>query len=323
MRVAFQGEPGAYSEAAVLEFFSAAADAQPVEAVPQVSFDAVFAAVEAGACACGLIPIENSLAGSIHRNYDLLLRHQLSIVGEYYLRVRHCLIAHPGVSLPEIRKVISHPQALSQCEAYLSKLGLQTEAVYDTAGSVKILAEQGERTLAAIASRRAAELYGMQILAEGIEDSSNDVSSADVPIADGLAANFTRFLVITPTAPAVVLTGGAQQAAGPGSVEPRGDAKTSIVFTLRNTPGALFKALSVFALRDIDLTKIESRPLVNQLWQYFFYIDIAGSAAEPAVSHALDNLREYALMLRVLGSYPRHRLNADAERIDSKNFEEK
>ena len=303
MRVAFQGEPGAYSEAALLEFFGSKASAQPIEAVPHDSFDAVFASVEAGTCACGLIPIENSLAGSIHRNYDLLLRHQLLIVGEYYLRVRHCLIALPGVDLHEIRKVISHPQALSQCEAYLSKLGLQVEPVYDTAGSVKMLSELGERSLAAIASRRAAELYGMQILAEGIEDTH----------ADDLAANFTRFLVIVPQAASETV------ATLEGDIE----AKTSIVFTLRNMPGALFKALSVFALRDIDLTKIESRPLVNQLWQYLFYIDIAGSATEPAVSHALENLCEYALTLRVLGSYPRHRLNDDFERINSNKLEEK
>ncbi len=333
MRVAFQGEPGAYSEAAVLEFFSSGKDAQSIEAVPHDLFDGVFASVQAGSCEYGLIPIENSLAGSIHRNYDLLLRHQLSIAGEYYLRVRHCLITLPGVSLGEIRKVISHPQALSQCEAYLSKLGLQVEPVYDTAGSVKMLSEQGDRTLAAIASRRAAELYGMQILAEGIEDSSTDAH-----IGDGFAANFTRFLVIHPQvgvdsdvpetsltadpiagAPLPVLSAAEGYPSAPMPVLSAAEgysSKTSIVFTLRNTPGALFKALSVFALRDIDLTKIESRPLVNQLWQYLFYIDIAGSTAEPAVSHALENLREYALTLRVLGSYPRHVL------IYSENIEE-
>ena len=157
---------------------------------------------------------------------------------------------------------------------------MPVEPVYDTAGSVKMILEQGDRTQAAIASRRAAELYEMQILAEGIEDAVDACS------------NFTRFLVIAPQ-PAV----------------PDGNAKTSIVFTLRNLPGALFKALSVFALRDIDLTKIESRPLVGKLWQYLFYIDIAGSTGEPAVSHALENLAEYALTLRVLGSYPRHLLN--------------
>jgi prephenate dehydratase len=237
----------------------------------------VFSSVEQGACERGMLPIENSLAGSIHRNYDLLLQHSLAIVGEFHLRVEHCLIGLPGVSMDEIHTVISHPQALAQCDGYLRKLGIATSAAYDTAGSVRIISEKGDRSQAAIASRRAAKLYGMSILAEGIEDN---------------AANFTRFLAV---------------ASQP--VTPNGDAKTSIVFTLRNMPGALFKALSVFALRDIDLTKIESRPLVGKPGDYLFYIDFAGSTADAGVAHALDNLGEYALTLRVLGSYPRHRLN--------------
>jgi prephenate dehydratase len=295
MRVAYQGIPGAYSEAAILEYFSPArnenfATTGALTTLPCESFETVFAAVQDGTCEYGLIPIENSLAGSIHRNFDLLLRHQLSIVGEYYLRVKHCLISLPGVSLAEIRKVISHPQALAQCEAYLRRLGVPVEAVYDTAGSVKMMVEQGDRTQVAIASRRAAELYQVQILAEGIEDAAQD----SAPL------NYTRFLVI---------------ASQP--VSPQEDSKTSIVFSLRNLPGALFKALSVFALREIDLTKIESRPLPGTLWQYLFYIDIAGSACEPSVSHALDNLAEFALMLRVLGSYPWHRFH------NSMNAEEK
>jgi prephenate dehydratase len=272
VRVAFQGEPGAYSEAAALAHFG-----PETQTVPHDSFDAVFAAVESGAVEMGLVPIENSVAGSIHRNYDLLIQHSLSIVGERLLRVRHCLIALPGVPLDQIRKVISHPQALAQCERYLKSLAdVKAEVAYDTAGSVKIIKEQGLPSVAAIASRRAAEVYGMSILAEGIEDDT---------------ANFTRFLAIAPQA-----------------VTPSGDAKTSIVFTLRNQPGALFKALSVFALRDLDLTKIESRPLVGKVWEYFFYVDFAGSTADPAVQRALDHLGEYAPMLRVLGSYPRQRL---------------
>ena len=276
MRVAFQGEPGAYSEQAVFNYFG------DVETQPCESFDMVFETVVSGACETGLIPIENSLAGSIHQNYDLLLRHDLHIVGEYPLRVQHCLIALPGVKKDDIKKVISHPQALGQCAAYLRGLGVKTESVYDTAGSVKMLNESGAQDTAAIASRRAAELYGMQLLEEGIEDN---------------AENYTRFLAIskTPVNPTLVTAQGA------------GEAKTSIVFTLKNQPGSLFKCLSVFALRDIDLTKIESRPLQGKPWEYLFYIDFIGAAHEETTRKALDHLGEYALMLRVLGSYARYK----------------
>ncbi len=269
MKVAFQGERGAYSEQAVFNYFG------DVETQPCEAFDLVFDSVVSGGCDYGLIPIENSLAGSIHQNYDLLLRHDLHIVGEYPLRVQHCLIALPGVKKEEIEKAISHPQALGQCAAYLRNLGIKPESVYDTAGSVKMLKETGARDTAAIASRRAAEIYGMQILEEGIEDNPE---------------NYTRFLAIMKHA-----------------VRPEGEAKTSIVFTLKNQPGSLFKALSVFALRDIDLTKIESRPLQGKPWEYLFYIDFVGALQDEPVRKALDHLNEYALMLRVLGSYPRYK----------------
>ena len=267
MKVAFQGEPGAYSELAVFNYFG------DVETLPCESFDAVFDAVNAQKCDAGLIPIENSLAGSIHQNYDLLLRNQLHIVGEYLLRVRHCLIAMPDVKMADIKKAISHPQALGQCAAYLRSHGIKAEQVYDTAGSVKILKESGDRDTAAIASRRAAELYGMNILEEGIEDNPE---------------NFTRFLAIRSEA-----------------VVPKEESKTSIVFTLKNQPGSLFKAMSVFALRDIDLTKIESRPLQGKPWEYLFYVDFIGATHEEISRRALDHLGEYAVTLRVLGSYPR------------------
>lgn len=269
--VAFQGEPGAYSEAAVMDHFGA-----DTPTLPCNSFEKVFEAVNCDQAACGLIAIENSLAGSIHHNYDLLLQNKLWITGEHYLRVRHCLIANPGVKMSDIRKVISHPQALAQCDGYLRAHHLQSQVFYDTAGSVKHLKETGQLDVAGIASLRAAQVYHMQVLEEGIEDNS---------------ANFTRFLAI---------------AKEPVHPQPADQAKTTLVFTLKNQPGSLFKALSVFALRDIDLTKIESRPLVGSPWEYLFYIDCMGASDEPHVARALNHLEEYATSLRVLGSYPRH-----------------
>jgi prephenate dehydratase len=276
MKVSFQGEPGAYSEQAVFDYYG-----KEVETLPCESFDVMFDSVVSGKSDFALAPIENSLAGSIHQNYDLLLRHDLHIVGEYLLRVRHCLITLPGVKMEEVKKAISHPQALGQCAAYLRSHGIKAEQAYDTAGSVKMLKESGARDAAAIASRRAAELYGMQILQEGIEDN---------------AENYTRFLAVgrESTVPAAL-----------SESKGEGDAKTSIVFTLKNQPGALFKALSVFALRDIDLTKIESRPLQGKPWEYLFYIDFIGSTQAETAKRALDHLNEYAMTLRVLGSYPR------------------
>lgn len=288
MRVAFQGERGAYSEAASIAHFGPVIEPAPCE-----SFDVVFERVEAGAVERGVIPIENSLAGSIHRNYDLLLRHNLRIVGEKIFRVRHCLIAQPGAAKVDVRQVWSHPQALAQCEHYIKRMGAGIEATYDTAGSVKLLKESGRRDVAAIASRRAAEVYGMQILEEGIEDDD---------------ANYTRFLILSRPPSTAPPPGG-----GGARETPAAAYKTSIVFSTRNAPGALFKALSVFALRDIDLTKIESRPIPGRTWEYMFYLDFAGSPAEPVVARALDHLGEIATEMRVLGSYPRDLNNGREE----------
>jgi prephenate dehydratase len=269
MRAAFQGEPGAYSEAAVFEFFPP----EDVSAVPCESFEQVFHAVKTGDCQYGVIPIENSLAGSIHQNYDLLLQNPLSVVGEHFLRVSHCLIGRPGATIADIKTVMSHPQALAQCAGYLKSLpGIKVEPVYDTAGSVKIIRSQNDPSLAAIASLQAANNFGMQVLAEHIEDNQ---------------ANFTRFLVVS-TEP----------------VHPVSHAKTSIVFTLKNEPGSLYQAMREFASRGIDLCKIESRPLVGTPWDYLFYIDFMGSIVNEPVKEALECVKQFAPMLRVLGSYP-------------------
>lgn len=272
MQIAYQGEPGAFSEAAVYAHFG-----NEVIAVAKNSFEAVFDSVESQACDYGLIPIENSLAGSIHLNYDLLLQHQLHIIGERFLRVQHCLIGCPGTKLSEIKQVISHPQALGQCRNNLSKIlpNAKAEAVYDTAGAVKIVAAGKDRSIAAIASRHAAEIYEMEILAEGIEDNPN---------------NFTRFLAISRK-----------------PVDPQGHTKTTMVFSLKNEPGALYRSLEVFANRQIDLTKIESRPLIGTPWDYLFYVDMLGAESDPKVAEALKQLENYSIMQRVFGSYRRHK----------------
>lgn len=270
LRVAFQGERGAYSEAAAVAFFG-----DSVQPIPHNDFDSVFEAVTAGQVDRGVLPVENSLAGSIHRNYDLLLRHELFIVGEVQIPIAHQLIALPGVSLGDIKKIYSHPQALAQCEHSITRFFPSAERVvtYDTAGSVKMIKEQNIRDGAGLASQRAAAIYEMNILQPDMQDD---------------AENYTRFVVVA-REPQI----------------PAGEAKTSIVFSMDNLPGSLFKSLAVFALRDIDLTKIESRPLQGKRWQYFFYIDFLASQDEERGRNALNHLREITSYLKVLGSYPR------------------
>lgn len=266
MRIAYQGEPGAFSEAAARRVD---ADAQ---LVPYRSFDEVFDAVDAGPASCGVVPIENSIGGSIHRNYDLLLAHELSIVGEVELPVVHHLLALPGATLEGLKRVYSHPQGLAQCERFLRALkGVEVIATYDTAGSAKMVADAGVTEAAAIASARAGEVFGLEPLASSIQDFDD---------------NITRFLVI--------------------GRRPFGDSvpdKTTIVFTVPNEPGALFKALSVFALRGVDLTKLESRPIPGRPWEYLFYADLAAARDALTCARALSHLAEFAPTLRTLGSY--------------------
>lgn len=284
LRVAYQGVPGAYSEAA-------AGKAYPnSEAIPCDQFEVAFQSVELWIADRAVLPVENSLGGSIHRNYDLLLRHRLHIVGEVQLPVHHCLLALPGVRKEYLTRVISHPQALAQCENTLTKLGLAIarEAFDDTAGAAEFIATNNLRDTAAIASARAAELYGLNILADGIQDDPNNV---------------TRFVML------------AREPIIPRTDRPF---KTSIVFAHDNGTSVLFKVLSAFAFRNISLTKIESRPHrgrpirveddesegTAKHFEYIFYIDFDASMAEVRAQNALAEIQEFTSFLRVLGSYP-------------------
>jgi prephenate dehydratase len=264
VRLAYQGEPGAYSEAAALQF-----GGPDAETLPCKSFDEVFEAVVKKRATHGVVPLENSIGGTIHRNYDLLLEHDLSVTGEVELDVVHCLQALPGTTLADVKTVYSHPQALAQCERYLKDLGVQVEAVYDTAGGAKLIAEQKLANAAALASRRAAEVFGLDVLQEAVQD---------------FEFNITRFAII-------------------GGVPAKDANKTTIVFALRSTPGSLFKALSVFALRDINLTKLESRPVRGAPWEYLFYVEVEANREDLTFGRSLTHLAEFARWTRVLGTY--------------------
>ncbi len=272
-RVAFQGETGAFSEAAVLRHFGEAV------CLPRPSFAAVFAAVVAGEAEYGVVPIENSQAGSINQTYDLLLAHETTIVGEVTQRIRHCLLGLPGQKLADIATVHSHPQALEQSREFLERLGVEVVPAYDTAGSAKLIREQGLRGVAAVASRRAAEIYGLAVLADGIETNPN---------------NYTKFFIIQL----------ADAAATGERAAPHGW-KTSLVFVVKHTPGTLYHALGAMATRGINLAKLESRPLKQTPWEYVFYADFEAHADDPRCHEALDDLRERCIFLKILGSYPK------------------
>jgi prephenate dehydratase len=292
-RAAFQGEFGAFSQVAARRL--AGDDFIPV---PLPTFEEVFVSVVNGKCHCAVIPIENTLHGSVHENYDHLLKYELAIRGEVFIRIVHNLIAPPGVAFRNIRRVYSHPVALNQCRNFFAENPqIERTSFYDTAGSVKMVMASAQaqpvvrgkesaqapsvvRDAGAIASAEAARIYGAKILRKSIEDDRE---------------NFTRFFLL--------------EKPKRGKIKyPKFDTatkfKTTVAFTTRNIPGALFRSLSAFALRDINLTKIESRPLRGKPWEYLFYLDFIGHVEEPACRNALNHLAELADMLHVPGCYP-------------------
>lgn len=268
LKIAFQGEIGAYSELAVYKHFGSNVQVKPCKL-----FSDVFKSVDVGEVDYGVVPVENSIEGSVNQVYDLLMEYDLKVCGEIILKIEHCLIANFNATLDSIKVVYSHPQALGQCISFLEKSGFKLIPTYDTAGSVKLIKEQGVTDAAAIASERAAQIYGMKIIARNISDNPD---------------NFTRFFVLSKS-----------------EVPPSGNDKTSIIFSVKHLPGALYKALEEFASREINLTKIESRPTKRKPWEYNFYLDFEGHWNEPRCKEALKGLESKAYFIKILGSYPK------------------
>ena len=274
LRTAFQGEPGAFSQEAVRQLLGDRAVVAPLQ-----RFDEVFRALADRKVDAAVVPIENTLAGSVHENYDHLLEYDVRIVAETNVRIVHNLIVRPGVRFRDLRRVFSHPVALNQCLGFFAAHPeIERVPYYDTAGSVKMIVRDGLNDAGAIASSVAASIYEARILRRSIEDDRH---------------NYTRFFLLRRTRDAKRLDA------------PGGQWKTSIVFSTRNIPGALFRAISAFALRDLNLTRIESRPLRGRPWEYLFYVDFIGNLEDQRVGNAMNHLRELADMLRVLGCYPR------------------
>lgn len=270
--VAYAGEPGAFAEDAVLAAFG------DIERVSLGSFREVFEAVAGGAAAAGVVPIENVINGTVRENYDLLLEHDLVIRGEVVVPVSLCLAALPGQRLDDIERVYSHIQALGQAEAFLRTRPWQLLSTYNTAGAGKAIADQGERGAAAVLSPRAAGLFGLEVLADGIGD---------------LPGNRTRFVVL------------AQAEAGPLALRPSGTRRrTTLVVAVRNEPGTLLEVLRVIAGHDLNMHKLESRPSRERAWEYVFWIDLDGDVADAPMAAALAELDGVTTMRRVLGSYP-------------------
>lgn len=272
LSVAIQGERGSFSEEAAGKLL-----ARRIAVLPCPTFAGVFSLLRRGRADRAVVPIENTLAGSVHENYDLLLEHNFWVEAELNLRIELMLIARRGVTAGQLRRVYSHPVALAQCRSFFARhRRMQPVVAYDTAGSVKTIVEQKGRDIAAVAGRLAAAAYGARILARNIEDHRG---------------NFTRFLLVRRTR----------------HTRPHAN-KTSVVFATHNLPGSLFRCLAVFALRDINLTKIESRPWRGRPWEYLFYLDFLGRPERSPGREALAHLRELTSFLRVLGCYPRSRV---------------
>jgi chorismate mutase/prephenate dehydratase len=266
--VAFQGEPGAYSESAAYQFFGSKVQVKPCR-----DFRDVFESVKHQDVEAGVVPVENSLEGSVNQNYDLFFSYDLKVCAEVIVKVEHCLIVNPGTTLDSVKTVYSHPQALAQCRSFLEHLKYNLVPTYDTAGSVKLIKEQKLLNAAAIASERASELYGMEILARDIADNKE---------------NYTRFFVLSKEDSPIT-----------------GKDKTSIIFSAKHEPGSLYNALGEFAKRKINLTRIESRPTKKTAWEYNFYLDFEGHRTEPKCIEALKALEKYAIFIKILGSYPK------------------
>jgi prephenate dehydratase len=274
LKIAFQGEHGAYSEGAIFHRFG-----ESVETVPCKSILDVFNLTEVGAVNCGVIPVENSIEGSINETYDLLITTNNKVIGEIVFKVIHCLIAASPVSLEQIKVIYSHPQALAQCKGFLASIGAELVVTYDTAGSVKMIKEQGIKGAAAIASENAARIYGMSVLSRGIED---------------YGRNYTRFFIISRT-----------------PENSQGARKTSIIFSLPHKPGSLFSALEPFARRGINLTRIESRPTKQQPWEYYFFLDFDGDQEDEKSKQALRDLANKAIFLKISGSYTKAKVESE------------
>lgn len=267
MVVAFQGEHGAYSEEAARQYFG-----EQVTTLPCQSFEKIFESLQQGSATYGMLPVENSLAGTVASTYELLMEYDFRVRGEHIIPIHHHLLAPQGTTLEEVKQVKSHPQALAQCEKFIRRRGWQPIVDYDTAGSAKKLAENPEPFTAAIASGLAGKLYNLNVLEKGVEDDPS---------------NSTRFFVI-----------------GRDDAERSDPSKTSLVFAVRHRPSALHRCLGAFAAHEINLTKLESRSMRGRPWQYLFYLDFEGHWQDPQVEAALVELLRQAAFVKMFGSYP-------------------